>query len=425
MKNIVICCDWIYNETSENLSNVLSLYLSLRKREGASPQQIVYYDPGVGKLGRPDPWDRLKQDFNAILGITTGYALDDNVLAAYDFLVRNYEDGDAIYLFGFSRGAFSVRVLAGLIHKIGLIWPDQANLASSVLVAYKQYSSDEAPRLRAKPKSLTYPARPDEEQLPISPFDGAAQLANILSTRLPTIRFVGVFDTVASVIVPRPDRFYLPSLEEPAFTLRNPSIAVFRQAISIDERRCAFRLTKYDEQQTFVRDRRSIERKAEPQDILQVWFAGVHADIGGGYPESESAVAKFPLIWMIDEARKFGLALNAQTVNQLAWGVQREGSPFTHVAPDSTGMIHNSLAGSWHVLEYLPKSAKYKEWPTRLSHFGYYIPDGEPRFIPEDALIHESVVKRMAALSDYRPINLPKRYGTFPMPSAPVEQRPL
>jgi uncharacterized protein (DUF2235 family) len=347
------------------------------------------------------------------------------VLAAYDFLVRNYEDGDAIYLFGFSRGAFNVRVLAGLIHKIGLIWPDQANLASSVLLAYKQFSSDEAPRLRATQKSLTYPARLNEERLLFNPFDGAAQLASILSTRLPTIRFVGVFDTVASVIVPRPDRFYFPSLEEPAFTLNNPSIAVFRQAISIDERRCAFRLNKYDEQQAFVRDRRSIERKMEPQDIQQVWFAGVHADIGGGYPEAESAMAKFPLIWMIDEARKFGLALNAQTVNQLAWGIQREDSPVRQVAPDVAGMIHNSLSGSWHILECLPKSAKYKEWPTRRSHFGYYIPDAEPRFIPEDALIHESVVKRMDALSDYRPINLPKRYGTFPMPSAPVDQRPL
>ena len=103
------------------------------KTEKTQPRQLVYYDPGVGTLARPDPWHRLKQDFNAILGLATGYGLDDNVLAAYAFLVNNFEDGDQIYLFGFSRGAYAVRVLAGLVHKIGLISPQQVNLAGSGL----------------------------------------------------------------------------------------------------------------------------------------------------------------------------------------------------------------------------------------------------------------------------------------------------
>jgi uncharacterized protein (DUF2235 family) len=421
MKNIVICCDWIHNEIGENISNVLNLYLCLHKREGKSPQQVVYYDPGVGPLARPDPWHKLQNDFSAILGLATGYALDDNVLAAYNFLVRNYEDGDPIYLFGFSRGAFSVRVLAGLIHKVGLIWPDQANLAGSVLSAYKQ--SLGLGGRDAWLNSLTHSVRSNDERPPIDGNDHAKQLASILSTRLPTIRFVGVFDTVASAIVPRPDRLYLPSLEEPAFTLHNPSVAIFRQAISIDERRSMLRLCKYAEPQVFMRNRPLDEDKGQPQDILQVWFAGAHADIGGGYPEAESAIAKYPLIWMIDEARKFGLTLNEQSVNELAWGIQRKDSPLKQAAPHFTGMIHNSMAAAWHILERMPKSAKYKEWPERKTYFGFYIPDAEPRFIPEDALIHESVVKRMDALSDYRPINLPKRYGTFPMPTAPDERR--
>jgi uncharacterized protein (DUF2235 family) len=417
VKNIVICCDGTGNEISENISNVLNLYLCLRKREGKSPQQIVYYDPGVGTLARPNPWKKLVQDASAIFGLATGYAFDDNVLAAYDFLVRNYEDGDAIYLFGFSLGAFNVRVLAGLIHKVGLIWPDQANLAGSALSAYKQ--SLETGGRRAGPNSLTYSIRSNGERPPIDRVDHTNQLASILSTRLPTIRFVGVFDTVASVIVPRPDRFYLPSLVEPAFTQHNPSIAIFRQAISIDERRRMFRLCKYEEPQVFMRNRPLNEDKGEPQDILQVWFAGVHADIGGGYPEAESAMAKYPLIWMIDEARKFGLALNEQSVTQLAWGIQREDSPLKQASANFTGVIHNSMAVGWHILEYLPKADEYKEWPDRQSVLGRYIPDAEPRLIPEDALIHESVVKRMDAFSDYRPINLPKRYGTYPMPRAP------
>ena len=150
MRNIIICCDGTGNEISENISNVLKLYRCLRKTEKTQPRQLVFYDPGVGTLERPDPWHKLKQDFNAILGLATGFGLDFNVLAAYAFLVHNYQAGDQIYLFGFSRGAYTVRVLAGLIHKVGLITPEQINLAGSGLIAYKQFSSDEAPKLRAK-----------------------------------------------------------------------------------------------------------------------------------------------------------------------------------------------------------------------------------------------------------------------------------
>jgi uncharacterized protein (DUF2235 family) len=417
MRNIIICCDGTGNEISENISNVLKLYRCLRKTEKTEPRQLVYYDPGVGTLARPDPWHKLKQDFNAILGLATGYGLDDNVLSAYAFLVHHYQAGDAIYLFGFSRGAYTVRVLAGLIHKVGLITPEQLNLAGSGLIAYKQFSSDEAPKLRARFKSaLEVAAGEDAVQ---TAFDNAAQFARITSTRWPTIRFVGVWDTVASVIVPRADRLYWPSLEELAFTLVNPSVETFRQAISIDERRCMFRLKKWDDPQTY-KPVRFNDVKSKPQDILQVWFAGVHADIGGGYPEKESRLSKYPLLWMINEAVKSGLKVNQATVNQLAWGVQRKGSPFSYVAPDVRGDLHTSLKGAWWLLEYLPKSATYKEWPARQTYLGYYIPDAEPRLIPDGAIIHESALQRMDAMPSYRPVNLPKHFEKYPMPTPPV-----
>lgn len=417
MKNIIICCDGTGNEISENISNVLKLYRCLRKTDRNGPRQVVFYDPGVGTLARPDPWHKLRQDFNAILGLATGYGLDDNVLAAYCFLAGTWQKGDQIYLFGFSRGAYTVRVLAGLIHKIGLITPEQINLAGSGLIAYKQFSSDEAPALRLNPKTLT-DAGDEDGPLPDGPYDNAAQFARITSTRWPTIRFVGVWDTVASVIVPRADRLYWPSLEELAWTLRNPSVQTFRQAISIDERRCMFRLKKWDDPQIFKHNRFN-DAHAEPQDIKQVWFAGVHADIGGGYPEKESGLSKYPLIWMIEEAAKSGLQFTTSNVNRLAWGIQRKNSPYAYVAPDVRGDLHNSLTGAWWILEFLPKSAKYKEWPARQSWFGWYIPDAEPRLIPEGAIVHESVVKRMADMAGYRPVNLPKEYTTWPMPVAP------
>jgi uncharacterized protein (DUF2235 family) len=231
-----------------------------------------------------------------------------------------------------------------------------------------------------------------------------------------------VWDTVASVIVPRADRLYWPSLEELAFTLRNPSVNIFRQAIAIDERRCMFRLKEYEEPQEYWSNRYVPDEKKEPQDILQVWFAGVHCDVGGGYPEVESAESKYPLIWMIGEAGRAGLNFNPRTVNQLAWGVPRKNSPFQYVPPAFTGkagVLHNSMSAAWRVLEYLPKSATYKEWPERKVFLGFYIPDCEPRLIPEGAHVHESVVRRMAVEPDYRPVNMPKDFVTVPMPVGP------
>jgi uncharacterized protein (DUF2235 family) len=409
MKNLVVASDGTGNEISENISNVLKFYRVLRKTPKTTPHQIVFYDPGVGTLARPDPWIKFRQDAVTVLGLMTGYGLDERVLAAYSFLIDNYEEGDEIYLFGFSRGAYTVRVLAALIHKIGLLAPQQRNLADAALAAYKQSTELPAP---------TASTRLDEQGLqdtPMSKHDRAAQFARIVSVRWPTIKFIGVWDTVASVIVPRPDRFYTFSLQELPHTRRNPSVQIFRQAIALDERRRMFRLHAWDEPQTFMHNRFSATNNSDRQDAKQVWFAGVHADIGGGYSEAESGLSKFPLLWMIDEAVEHGLAVSTQAVNQLAWGIKREGSPFTYVAPEIRRDPHQSLTNAWRPLEWLPKVDKYKEWKDRKSSFGFYIPDGEPRPVTDNALIHESVFRRMEAVDHYRPPNLPPMHRMVPM----------
>ena len=130
-----------------------------------------------------------------------------------------------------------------------------------------------------------------------------------------------------------------------------------------------FRLHGWDALQTFTHNRFSANN-SELQDVKQVWFAGVHADIGGGYPEAESGLSKFPLLWMIDEATAHGLAVNTQAVNQLAWGAQRRSSPFTYVAPYILRDPHQSLTHAWRPLEWLPKADNYKEWKSRKSWFG-------------------------------------------------------
>jgi uncharacterized protein (DUF2235 family) len=321
-------------------------------------------------------------------------------------------------------------VLAGLIHKVGLIAKQQVNLAGSGLTAYKQFSSDTAQPDGGLDLAQFTDGGADDPG-PASKDDQAAQYARILSARWPTIKFVGVWDTVASVIVPRPDRFYLPSLQVLAFVHRNPSIEIFRQAISIDERRRLFRLQPWKEGGKFWPSRFSPADKWKDQDSLQVWFAGVHADIGGGYPEKQSALSKYPLLWMIEEAVKCGLRVDRRTVNQLGWGRQRKNSPFSYVKPgllpdpdhpeSAAWQPHDSMNAAWRALEYFPKADKYKEWPNRKSVLGRYIPDAEPRLIPEDALIHESAIEKIAKDPNYKPVNIPGKYRTIPMLTAPVE----
>ena len=112
-RNIVILCDGTGNEISENISNVLKLYRCLRKTAKTQPRQFVYYDPGVGTLAQPSTWHRIRANISLVLGLATGYGLDANVLAAYQFLVNHWQEGDRIYLFGFSRGAYTGLVIVG------------------------------------------------------------------------------------------------------------------------------------------------------------------------------------------------------------------------------------------------------------------------------------------------------------------------
>ena len=255
--------------------------------------------------------------------------------------------------------------------------------------------------------------------------DRAAQFARIVSTRWPTIRFLGVWDTVASVIVPRPDRFYKFSLQTLPHTRRNPSVKSFRQASSLDERRRMFRLEPWEPDQMFMKNRFSKTNNSDPQDAKQVWFPGVHADVGGGYPERESKLSKYPLLWMIEEARDQGLAFNTQTINQLVWGFKREGSPFDYVGPDFAANPHNSLRGAWRLLEKFPKKINYREWPSRKSWLGFYIPNGEPRLVGRDADIHESVIKHRASNSSYQPVNLQAVYEIEALSNPPKNNLPV
>jgi uncharacterized protein (DUF2235 family) len=398
-KNIVVCCDGTGNQVEGNLSNVLKLFRILRK----NADQRVYYNPGIGTIGTNDEWTRLTQNTKSVFELATGYGLDDEILGAYRFVAENYEHDDQLFLFGFSRGAYTVRALAGFIHMVGLLPPDQLNIANYALSAYKKASEK-------------------------SDFQLAWHFGTVTGARPIIIDFLGVWDTVASMIVPRWDRgIPIPTLRTLPYTRRNSSVKVVRHAKAIDERRRLFRLNRWQDPQDFIVNPFAPQNET-PQDIKQVWFAGVHADIGGGYPEVESGLSKYPLNWMIDEAVKYGLNIVEATRDHMALGQNASGARETFVEPDPAATLHVSMTAAWKPLEWLPKQTKYEEWKWRLKLDGLYIPDSEPRpftlvdpFLKDEIekatpRIHQSVVDRIRLVPDYRPVNLPAEHDIEPWP---------
>jgi uncharacterized protein (DUF2235 family)/membrane protease YdiL (CAAX protease family) len=404
-RKLIVCLDGTGNEIGVNLSNVLKLYRVIEK----SDEQRVYYDPGVGTIGQPGWWRQLAVKIQGVLGLALGLGLDANDLNAYSWLCRNWREGDEIYLFGFSRGAYTARVLAGFIRLIGLLDAEQLNLCGYALVAYKK-SGD------------------------TGDFKIGGDFARVAKSRLATIRFIGVWDTVSSVLTPNAKFLFLPWPLTLPFTRKNSRVEIFRHAISADERRRMFRLNHWQDPQPFKPDPYD-PSKDRDQDIRQVWFAGVHSDVGGGYPEIDSGLSKYPLLWMAEEAAKAGLALDLPMLAHLGAGGPPPGPQdrFDYVPPSPTGELHKSLTGPWWIFEFLAKLARLKEWPRRLALLGLYIPWAEPRPIPNrpqnlpdsgPAVVHSSLLARIAALRDYRPVNLPAHFEIETEAGPPPPQIP-
>ena len=375
-KKIVILLDGTSNEISTNRTNILRLYGTLVK----SKEQLVYYDPGVGTFGAENAWSRSLRKGAEVWGMATGWGLDANVKEAYRFLVENHAvdangHGDSIHIFGFSRGAYTARVLAGFLHAFGLIEPRNLNLLDYAYRAYKRIGD-------------------------ASGESGFAELRlheRILRPHRPAIRFLGLFDTVASVI--ESGRFG-PRLRSHAFTAGNPSVRTVRHAVALDERRSMFRPQLWPEGGVFRPDRFQ-EEGVVPQDAREVWFSGVHGDIGGGYPEREAQLAKIPLRWMIGQSRAAGLSYRTATVEKLVLGA----SGGRHVAPDPLGRVHAPMTLGWKLLELLPR--RKASGAGRPGIAGWTLPLGARRTVPEGARVHRSVLVRAGATGK-APRNLPK-----------------
>jgi len=348
-KRIVVCCDGTGNgfENAEEQSNVAKLYSSI----SVNSRQRCYYHPGVGTMGSPNSRGRIGREWSKIKGLAFGAGLLSNVGDAYRYLMDTYEDGDEIFLFGFSRGAFTVRALASLIHVYGLLCAGNQDAIPYILQMYSRNSR------AAKHAMRTFPANEAFKW----------QFSHNNEVR---IKFCGIWDTVSSY-----GWIYDP-VQLP-FLGCNPIIDIGRHAISIHERRCFYKDNLWG-------------AAPSPQDFRQVWFAGVHSDIGGSYLEPTSGLSKIALEWMLVEARKAGLLVDDErakiVLGKSEPSVAINGLP-KFACPDAKADPHNSLSGVWWLLEFVPQQDPHKDGK------GWHLPLGSWRTIPPGSFIHDSVVQ--------------------------------
>jgi uncharacterized protein (DUF2235 family) len=355
-KNVVICCDGTANEFAIDRTNVLKLFFTLVHDHN----QLAFYHPGIGTMEPAGANTPIRRKAAKVLGQAIGYGLEYDIADAYTFLMNHFEAGDQLFVFGFSRGAYTVRAVTSLLHMYGLI-----RRGNEPLIRY-------AIRMMVGLNRLQRNRTKQNTQELLDQVQGYFKLAEEFKAHFCSVpcnpHFVGVWDTVSSVgWIENPTR--LP------YTSNNPDIAIGRHAVAIDERRAFFRTNLWRPTVT-----------GGPKDIKQVWFPGVHCDVGGGYAEAESGLSKIALKWMLDEAAAAGLLTDPAKV-ALVLG-QVAGSNF--VAPNPHAEMHESLKGFWNLAEFVPKRhydwAKQKE-ERRMNLY-------RRRTMPADALVHVSAWQR-------------------------------
>lgn len=285
-KSILIYSDGTGQAGGDNPIHWTNVYRLYKFTRDISPAQIAFYDPGLGS----DP-DQAEDNAGFLAGITrwisqaTGLGITRNIVDCYGALLLAYEPGDRIFLFGFSRGAYTVRSLGGVLSLCGI--PADARAGAAGVARWDQFRA----RL-ASVRPLAEEAVKQVYQISdAAARNAAAQNFRIRHQSHPALpHFVGVWDTVRALGIKGlsdmldifKHRFHNAEL--------NPDVPYGRQALAIDENRETFKPELWDERQSPPR-----------QSIRQVWFAGAHSDIGGGYADSKG-LSDLALQWMIAEA---------------------------------------------------------------------------------------------------------------------------
>lgn len=329
MANIVICADGTWNRPEDDIqtdfpTNVLRLARAIAP-DPDGVKQHVFYDWGLGSYH-----DRFSAG-------AFGEGIHKNILDGYRYIVQNYAPGDTIYLFGFSRGAYTVRALSGLVNNCGILKRSDARLIAE---AWKMYKS---PLKKNKPDSV--PAREFREKHCHPSRD---------------IHFIGVWDTVGALGIPFSLMGLFESHDEFYDTKMGANVSITRHAMAIDERREDFEPTLW------------LPRPGV--DLKQVWFAGVHSDVGGSYPPDKDTgilASDVPLSWMLDQARDAGLFIE----------------PYIHttLTDGSRGNLHRSRRHVYRFKSPLDRPLIIDDKPTRF---------------------HPSVKLRYEEDPDYRPPKL-------------------
>lgn len=289
-KSLIICCDGTWNKPDQGggPTNVTKMTRAILPRAADDTPQLVYYDEGVG----------TGNSLDRIVGGAFGIGLGGNVQQAYRFLALNYEVGDRILMFGFSRGAFTVRSLAGLVGLVGLL---------------RKGDLDQMPRVWDY-----YRTPPGERRVDFID-------ARWVGERRPEIDLVGVWDTVGALGIPGN---FLGRLGRRRHEFHDVALGgkVKRafQALAIDERRKSFAPAVWET----APDRPG-------QLVEQAWFAGAHSNVGGGYPDPVLSDQAF--LWMVSRARPL-LAFDEDYLERRVVAMKED---------EARGRLVDSSSGIW------------------------------------------------------------------------------
>ena len=281
MRQLILCCDGTNNNFTGGEADTHVVRLCELLVAQGDADQRVFYDPGVGNSGQlPGATfvDQFRRQSDRIAGLAFGRGVFENIEEGYRFLMREYQPGDQIFVFGFSRGAFTARSIAGLINRFGVLRPESRPMVPTLLHVY--FSKD-------------VPGKSDVT---------AQQIRRTLAHSFDTaVHFVGVWDTVASVGF-KP--FQLRLTAKP--TLAKKRFIHVRQALALDEMRSQFMPRLYAEENgTFEC------APGHGQGTLeQLWFRGSHCDVGGGYAPGSTRLSRQPFAWLVAEAVAKGLRLS-------------------------------------------------------------------------------------------------------------------
>ncbi|MCC8941718.1 DUF2235 domain-containing protein [Bradyrhizobium sp. Arg68] len=349
--------------------------------------QAAKYDDGVGTSSFVPL---------ALLGGAFGYGLKRNILDAYKFICRNYDhqNHSKIYLFGFSRGAFTARVLAALILDQGLVVADtEAELHDGAVKAYRAYRADGYHSVWRI--EVLFRAIRDHILVPVlDHLQSHKSYAKIERKAVPTIEFIGIWDTVAAYGLPidemtRGISNWVWPLELPNRVL-SPRVNCARHALALDDERTTFHPVLWTEQEP-GQPPPVVPATIDDERLVQVWFVGMHANVGGGYPDD--AVAFVPLAWLVEQAAKRGLVFKS------APAAEPDAVKSIKSAEDKDGRLYDSRAGLGAYYRYGPR--KVAEL-CNDSYAGVSVP------VPK---IHESVFERIdSGCNAYAPIGLPPNY---------------